>query len=58
MPGASTTERDYEPGTVTIQSIPNLSVSMPKHGDQKVLVGAKVTFPPAERFLNAFRTAA
>src|SRR5579884_258677 len=39
--------------TLTIQPMPNLSVSIPKHGDQNVLVSGIITDPPAESALNA-----
>src|SRR5262249_37166342 len=38
------------PGTLTIQLMPNLSVTIPKHGDQKVFASGIVTLPPS---LNA-----
>ena len=40
-------------GTITIQLTPNVSVTMPKHGDQKVLPSGMVTLPPLLSALNA-----
>ncbi len=39
--------------TVTIQPIPNRSVSIPKHGDQKVGLIGIVIRPPSARAANA-----
>ena len=46
------------PGTLTIQSRPNLSVSMPNFGDQKVFASGMVTFPPWTSALKAFSASA
>src|SRR5690349_10757286 len=40
------------PGTMIIQWIPNLSLSMPKRGDQNVVVCGMTTSPPSDKPAN------
>ena len=35
--------------TTTIQPMPNLSATMPKHGEKKVLISGWCTWPPSDK---------
>src|SRR5262245_35866259 len=52
------TEGHFGPSTITIQPMPNLSVSIPYRGDQNVLSSGMVTWPPALSAANALSAAA